>query len=187
MQINSIGSFNGVSRGSQKSPKQKENSPSFQKLLSVKNLGNFTPESSESAYVVMKTFKMDSWAIKRLLEKYDVKAFFTTKWFTTHPLYRKTHDYKEPIASYAQMDLFIKDPEVKEEEDGVMTDKVWQKISVGEYSNYAPGIRLSEAELKLAFTIKKIPYHFLLSLARPLDSEEVYFTPLNSWDHENIL
>lgn len=187
MRINSIGSLSLLGTKPQKNLERKENSPNFQKLLSVTNLEKFTPESSESAYVVMKTFNNDSWAIKRLLEKYDVKAFFTTKWFTTHPLYRKTHDYEEPIASYAQMDLFVKDPNVPEEPDGVMTDKVWQKISIGEYSNYAPGIRLSEAELKLAFAIKKIPYHFMLSLARPIDSDEVYFTQLNSWDYENIL
>lgn len=185
MRVSSIGSFNGVK--SPTSSLSKDNSPNFEKLLSVKNVGAFDPKCSEASYVVMKTFHQDSWAIKRLLEKYDVKAVFTNKWYTTHPLYRKTHDYREPIASYAQMDLFIKDPKVEEEADGVMTNNVWQKISVGEYSNYAPGIRLSEAELKLAFTIKKIPYHFLLSLARPLESDDVYFTPLNSWDHENIL
>lgn len=186
MRINSIGAVRGVT-APKNNNKQDAKSPAFQKLLDKKFLEKFNPECSESSYAVWKIFNDDSWAIYNLLKNFDVKVVFTNKWFTTHPLYRKTHDYMKPIASYAQMDLFFKRPDVEEEKDGVMTKEVWKKISIGEYSNYGEGIRLSEAELKLAYTIKKMPYETLMSLARPLDSDYVYTTPLNTYDHEDLL
>lgn len=144
-------------------------------LLSIKNVGRFNPAMSESSYELLKTFKLDSWGIKTLCEKYDVKAVFTTNWFKNHPQYRPIGPSDSYAASYAQMDLYVK----KVSKNNGWIDKIkrffepWQKISFGEYSDIYAQSPLSNAEEKLADVVKRLTYANIKSNLQPENTKKV--------------
>ena len=124
---------------------KQQTAPNFKKLLEVKFLDRFNPNCSESAYKLFKIFKSDSWAMKTLFDLYDVKAAIKTSWYEVHPHSPATPNYKEFSASYTQLDLFIK--AIKPSllvGDGIH----WEKISIGEYSNYKSFNPLSSIRTK---------------------------------------
>ena len=144
-------------------------------LLSIKNAGRFNPAMSESSYKLLKTFDLDSWGIKTLCEKYDVKAVFKTSWFQNHPQYRPIGPSDSYTASYAQVDLYVK----KVAKNNGLIERIkrffepWQKISYGEYSDIDARRPLSNAEEKLANVVKRLTYANIKSNLQPADSKKV--------------
>ena len=160
----------------------------FNGLISTRYAGRFNPETSESARTVIETFKKNSWAMRTLFEGYDVKAVFSTKWFKGHPLYKNSERQIDYNASYAQVDLFIK--KIRKER-GILS-KIrhnlipWKKITIGEYSNYKADKPLSEAELKLAYTIKKIEFSKLIHSAGDVTERKAIIGAENNFDYRKL-
>lgn len=157
----------------------------FQALKNVKYLGRFNPETSESARIVWNTFNKNSWAIQTLIENYHVKAVFSTRWFKGHPQYTKVGNETKFDASYAQVDLFFKEISKKAGLFRKIKDwfTPWRKVSLGEYSNYHADKPLSEAELKLAYTMKRIEFSKLMRFATDEKDPTVLVGPINNYDY----
>lgn len=160
MQINSVSSNSSVNSKA---------------LVGIKMAGRFNPGQSESSYKLLQTFKNGSWGMQTLCEKYNVKALFSTYWYDSHPLYTPEIQSGSYRASYAQIDLFVKEPC---EDKGFWAKiknsfKPWRKISYGEYSDLNAHNPLSNAEEKLAFVIKHLEYAALVGHILSGDKEVV--------------
>ena len=129
-------------------------------LISIKNRGYFNPAQSRSSYKLLNAFENESYGIKTLCDLYDVKAVFTTKWFKEHPLYDIDNCEWDFKGSYAQLDLIVK----RIKEYNGFWDRIkgffepWQKVSIGEYSDFDTDMPLADAEERLATVVRNIDY-----------------------------